>query len=425
MKPAIRVEKLSKQYRLGTRGGAYQTLREALMHSAGRAWSCLRGKKPDGAAARKGAFWALRDVSFEVEPGEVVGIIGRNGAGKSTLLKILSKIVEPTSGRAQVRGRMGSLLEVGTGFHQELTGRENIYLNGSILGMGRRDIDRKFDEIVAFAEIDEFLDTPVKRYSSGMYVRLAFAVAAHLEPEILVVDEVLAVGDVPFQKKCLAKMDNIAHQHRTILFVSHNLPAVSSLCTRAILIDNGEVKRAGTTSEVIAEFRQMMVPKSQPDAQPHVLYERPASERKGPFEIVRLELLDAAGQPKPMVSTWDDVTIRVHYAAQEHVQEGSVVIFLGLMSEAPLLLLSTQPDSTVPMAIRIGKHYVDCHLKQLPLSGGTYLLGAGLAVPNKRYLCKEENLAQFTVFPADVFGSGLRPTAARALLAVPHTWKVS
>src|SRR4051794_40113728 len=220
MKPAIRVEGLSKKYTIGSHNqrGNYQTLREAISSSAAQWWSGIRGlfgsgrPSPGECAAGGETYSALQDVSFEVQPGEVVGLIGRNGAGKSTLLKVLSRIVEPTQGRATVRGRMGSLLEVGTGFHPELTGRENIYLNGSILGMSRREIARKFDEIVAFSEVEKFLETPVKRYSSGMYVRLAFAVAAHLEPEILLVDEVLAVGDFAFQRKCLGKMGEVARE---------------------------------------------------------------------------------------------------------------------------------------------------------------------------------------------------------------------
>src|SRR5262249_26690646 len=227
MKPAIRVENVSKHYRLGTRSrGVTHNLTESIVEGAAGLWRGLTGR-PRGDDGED-TVWALRDVSLAVQPGEVVGVIGRNGAGKSTLLKILSRITEPTTGRAVVRGRMGSLLEVGTGFHPELTGRENIYLNGSILGMSRGEIDRKFDEIVAFSEIEKFLDTPVKRYSSGMYVRLAFAVAAHLEPEILVVDEVLAVGDAAFQKKCLGKMQEAGRHGQTVVFVSHNMQAVQS-----------------------------------------------------------------------------------------------------------------------------------------------------------------------------------------------------
>src|SRR5579883_1153607 len=232
MKPAIRVQELSKRYRLGRKEGAgFQTLRDTIADSFCGMWNGLRhrfrdsGNASDKASEKNDAFWALKDVSFEVRAGEVVGIVGRNGAGKSTLLKILSRITEPTAGRIVLRGRVASLLEVGTGFHPDLTGRENIYLNGAILGMRRAEIRAKFDEIVAFASVEEFLDTPVKRYSSGMYVRLAFAVAAHLEPEILIVDEVLAVGDAAFQKKCLGKMGSFAQSGRTVLFVSHNMEA--------------------------------------------------------------------------------------------------------------------------------------------------------------------------------------------------------
>ncbi len=257
MTPAIRLDGVSKQYRLGANhNGAYRTLRESLSESARKSWNRLRGKNPSlaDAESRHDTIWALKDVSFEVQPGEVVGIIGRNGAGKSTLLKILSRITEPTSGHVEMRGRIASLLEVGTGFHQELTGRENIYLNGAILGMGRREIQRKFDEIVAFAQIEPFIDTPVKRYSSGMYVRLAFAVAAHLETEILIVDEVLAVGDAAFQKKCLDKMHAISHAGRTVLFVSHNMAAVESLCTRGVFLQDGCVGLLGSDHDVIERY---------------------------------------------------------------------------------------------------------------------------------------------------------------------------
>lgn len=237
MSTVIRVSGLGKEYIIGGREKGHETFREMLTSSLTAPFRRLRKLK--GAVAEEERFWALKEVSFEVRQGEVVGIIGRNGAGKSTLLKILSRITEPTEGRIEIRGRVASLLEVGTGFHTELTGRENIYLNGAILGMSRAEIARKFDEIVAFAEVEKFLDTPVKRYSSGMYVRLAFAVAAHLEPEILIVDEVLAVGDAAFQKKCLGKMQDVAEQGRTVLFVSHNMAAIRTLCDRGLLLEQG------------------------------------------------------------------------------------------------------------------------------------------------------------------------------------------
>ncbi len=256
MSPVIKVENLSKYYRLGLIGG--KTLHDDL----NRWWARVR-KQPDpllkiGQEDRRNGngeyIWALQDVSFEVKQGEIVGIIGRNGAGKSTLLKILSRITAPTSGQVKVKGRIASLLEVGTGFHPELTGRENIYLNGAILGMKKAEIDRKFDEIVAFAEVEKFIDTPVKRYSSGMHVRLAFAVAAHLEPEILVVDEVLAVGDIAFQKKCLGKMGDVAKAGRTVLFVSHNMAAVQNLCNKAMLLNTGRIDHAGSVNETISMY---------------------------------------------------------------------------------------------------------------------------------------------------------------------------
>ncbi len=251
MEPAIRVENLGKLYRVTGRGerANYATLRETVMHAAGAPlrWARQGFAPPDPAED----FWALKGVDFEVMPGEVVGIIGRNGAGKSTLLKILSRITKPTTGRVTLNGRVGSLLEVGTGFHPELTGRENVYLNGSILGMSRREIAKKFDEIVAFAEVERFLDTPVKRYSSGMYVRLAFAVAAHLEPEILIVDEVLAVGDAGFQQKCLDKMGTAARDGKTVLFVSHNMPVIRMLCRRACVLERGRVVYSGPSQDAI------------------------------------------------------------------------------------------------------------------------------------------------------------------------------
>jgi lipopolysaccharide transport system ATP-binding protein len=248
--PAIIVEGLAKRYRLGQYRAAYGTLRDTIALAARRVTMPHREHHEDP------ELWALKDVSFDVAEGEVLGVIGRNGAGKSTLLKILTRITTPTSGRAEIRGRVGSLLEVGTGFHPELTGRENIYLNGSILGMKRREIGRKLPEIVEFSGVEQFMDTPVKRYSTGMYVRLAFSVAAHLEPEILLVDEVLAVGDAEFQRRCLGRMEDIGASGRTVLFVSHNMQAIAQLCDRAILLKDGEVALDGAAERVVADYLQ-------------------------------------------------------------------------------------------------------------------------------------------------------------------------
>jgi len=251
----IRVEEVSKRYRLGARRDTYSTLRETMSRAAGAPFKHFTSNGSE-------TVWALKDVTFAVTPGEILGIIGRNGAGKSTLLKILSRITAPTTGRVEVYGRIGSLLEVGTGFHPELTGRENIFLNGAVLGMRRAEIERKFDEIVAFAEIDRFLDTPVKHYSSGMYMRLAFAVAAHLEPEILLVDEVLAVGDSSFQKKCLGKMGEVASAGRTILFVSHNMSAIQSLCQRVLWVEKGAIVADDSAVAVVSNYLRSGLPRS-------------------------------------------------------------------------------------------------------------------------------------------------------------------
>src|SRR5213592_4233831 len=303
---AIRVENLSKRYEIGAAKRRHDTLRDQLADGL-KALFRNNGQPRQ----RKESIWALKDVSFEIKHGEVVGFIGRNGAGKSTLLKILSRITEPTAGHAEVRGRVGSLLEVGTGFHGELTGRENIYLNGAILGMKNAEIDRNFDAIVAFAEIDKFLDTPVKHYSSGMYVRLAFAVAAHLEPEILVVDEVLAVGDAAFQKKCLGKMGDVAREGRTILFVSHNLPAIEKLCQRAVIISAGQIVKQGDPVECIAAY---LGSKESPSSAVDLLRYPRHDPRLTPV-LAELELLNRDGEPSASFGCGEAVTFRVAYRA--------------------------------------------------------------------------------------------------------------
>lgn len=291
---AIRVEDLSKQYHIGGPQKTYDKLGEQLtdmfMAPFRRAGKLLRGQAT-GAAELEETIWALKDVSFEIKHGEVVGIIGRNGAGKSTLLKILSEITEPTEGYADIYGRVGSLLEVGTGFHPELTGRENIYLNGAILGMKKAEIEQKFDEIVAFAEIDKFIDTPVKHYSSGMYVRLAFAVAAHLEPEILLVDEVLAVGDIAFQRKCLGKMDEVAKQGRTVLFVSHNMGVIQALCQRGIFLNHGKVSSDGPIAETVDVYLQTLEQSVMEN-----LAERTDRKGVGQVRLIQVELFDGSNQ---------------------------------------------------------------------------------------------------------------------------------
>jgi lipopolysaccharide transport system ATP-binding protein len=300
---AIQAAGLSKEYRLGQQRQAYQTLRDELT----RAVHALVHRNGD--VRRRGTIWALDDVSFDIEPGEVVGIIGRNGAGKTTLLKILSRITEPTRGYADMRGRLGSLLEVGTGFHPELTGRENIFLNGAVLGMKRGEVARKFDEIVEFAGVAKFVDTPVKRYSSGMYVRLAFSVAAHLEPEILIVDEVLAVGDAEFQKRCLGRMELIGKSGRTVLFVSHNMATVTRLCERVILLDGGRVVLDGPSEDVTAHYLHT-------DSGTAAKRTWPDPSTAPGDELVRLRsvrVVDAEGETAGSVDVREDVGIEIAF----------------------------------------------------------------------------------------------------------------
>ncbi len=300
----IEVKNLSKSYQIGKRKESYYSLRDEITNLVRKPTQLLKGQKDE-----KEDFWALKDINFSVEKGEVVGVIGRNGAGKTTLLKVLSRITPPTTGEAIIRGRINSLLEVGTGFHPELKGRENIYLNGAILGMTKKEIDSKFNEIVEFAEIGKFLDTPVKRYSSGMYVRLAFAVAAHLEPEILLIDEVLAVGDYKFQKKCLKKMSKVSREGRTVLFVSHNMTSVAKLCNRAILLESGKLVMEGPTSEVVERYIGL-----RKDMRSEVNWRNPS---KAPGDsVVKLKsvrILSEDGEPNSELDIGEDFLIELTY----------------------------------------------------------------------------------------------------------------
>ncbi len=307
---AIRAENLSKQYRLGTALSRHDTLRDQIMGG-------LKSAFRRGGRAEQGpeTIWALKDVSFEVKPGELVGIIGRNGAGKSTLLKILSRITEPTRGRAEIRGRLGSLLEVGTGFRLELSGRENIYLNGAILGMRKAEIDRKFDEIVAFAEVEPFVDTPVKRYSSGMYARLAFAVAAHLDPDILLIDEVLSVGDLAFQRKCIAHAKRLQERNATVLFVSHNMFAVKAMCNRVIYLSEGEARFDGAPEHVIHLYEQESRLTTAKWAQEMV---GPDPARR-PIRITEIELLGEDGRPRTVFDYGERMRVRLSFEASERI----------------------------------------------------------------------------------------------------------
>jgi lipopolysaccharide transport system ATP-binding protein len=362
-------------------------------------------------------------VSFEIQQGDRVGIIGRNGAGKSTLLKILSRITEPTKGSIRIKGRVASLLEVGTGFHPELTGRENIYLNGAILGMSKAEIKRKFDEIVAFAEVEKFLDTPVKRYSSGMYVRLAFAVAAHLEPEILVVDEVLAVGDAAFQKKCLGKMEDVGKEGRTVIFVSHNMGIMENLCNQGIYLKFGQVDFAGLMKQAINHY--LSSDRDIINYKPGVLFKININvPLVDVFKITEVTLLDQNHTIKNIVKTWDYLRIRIKYFSPKKVSTGSVVIEVYTFSGNKMIEYSTQPLSGIDFAILPGESYADCIIPCLPLAAGDYKINVGLAVPMTEWLCREENLASLEVGTSDVYQSGLPPNQQRTVIAVEHYWEV-
>lgn len=418
-KAAICIEQVSKLYRIGRRSGnGYSTLREQLVDVAKAPLRYLGGSgriADDNANACE--HWALRDVSFKVEPGEAVGIIGRNGAGKSTLLKIVSRITEPSSGRVEMRGRLSSLLEVGTGFHPELTGRENIYLNGAILGMSRREIARKFDEIVAFAEVEQFLDTPVKHYSSGMYVRLAFAVASHLETEILVVDEVLAVGDQAFQKKCLGKMGAISRSGRTVIFVSHSMPTILNLCQQVAVLDRGRLSYMGPCEQGVQRYLK----DRQVAAGADVDLSNHPNRRRGKGRVFqRLRILDGQGEPVTQPGCGDRMALeflvehpagrQMHYGAWVEDSLGSRLFTVGTH-----LSRSELPASEGPRRVR-------CDLGRVMLAPGQYHL---FLFAGPIYQMSEDVIdqaASFEVLGADVHGNGRLPNATQGPFVVPSAW---
>jgi lipopolysaccharide transport system ATP-binding protein len=414
MEPIIRVENLGKRYRMGARSNAYATLRE-------RITSAVRSPlKASSARASRETFWALRDISFDVQPGEIVGIIGRNGAGKSTFLKILSRITAPSEGHVELHGRVSSLLEVGTGFHPELTGRENVYLNGAILGMHSTEIKRRFDEIVQFAEVERFINTPVKHYSSGMYTRLAFAVAAHLEPEILLIDEVLAVGDAEFQKKCLGKMSEVARAGRTVLFVSHNMAAVEKLCQRGVLLEQGRIKYAGSQTETIAHYLTGL------QASVTNLRERTDRTGTGSMRIVAIEVRDIQNRPLEIVASGQDVDIYLHYEANPGFRDANVVAGLGVRTQlgVPVFLQHNRltQDSWGESLPERGAFV--CRLRRLPLPPSTYRLTYSLLQRDGQYLDMIEDAGGLTVVAGDFFGSGEVPPPTHGCCLVDAEWRL-
>lgn len=418
----IRVEDLAKEYRLGVinHGMLYRDLQSW--------WARVRGREDPNAKiserpiehedrerVRNDRYLALEDVSFEVERGQVLGVIGRNGAGKSTLLKILSRVTGPTRGVVKIRGRIASLLEVGTGFHPELTGRENIFLNGAILGMTTAEVRRNLDAIVAFAEVERFIDTPVKRYSSGMYVRLAFAVAAHLEPEILIVDEVLAVGDYRFQRKCMAKMDEVSTQGRTILFVSHNMGAVRKLCSRALLLRDGRLIADGSSDAVVARYLEDRIAKSA-----SAIY---AEDKSKDIQVLRVALIDHAGKPSLHLDMLRPFRVEVEYAVHRDVS--GVVISCAIQTQFDETLIATADHDldrsrleTRPRGIHTTSVEIPAHL----INSGTFTLVIGISVPGKVIYDRREAL----VFELHDTGSfvvdGGGEERRNSLLLLPLRW---
>jgi len=372
-----------------------------------------------GTARHQERFWALRDIDLTVEEGEVLGVIGRNGAGKSTLLKILSRITKPTTGEALVRGRVGSLLEVGTGFHPELTGRENIFLNGAILGMRRDEIRRRFDEIIDFAGVERFLDTPVKRYSSGMQIRLAFAVAAHLEPEILLVDEVLAVGDAAFQKKCLGKISGVAKSGRTVLYVSHNLPTVLSLTSRCVCIEGGEVRFDGSPEAAVADYLKMMEA-----SRSEVLESRSDRSGSGRMRLTGVEFRNRQGESISSALAGKEVQIAIDYRADGGKELRSVDVAMSFFSSTEEKLFTTTTAVSSGFDRLPAEGTIVCSIPKLPLQPGSYPFEVFCLVEGDM-ADRIEHAGELDVAGGDFFGTGRLPNAVRGPLLVGHTWGAS
>jgi lipopolysaccharide transport system ATP-binding protein len=409
---SIEVESLSKKYQIGVMHHDL-SLREQIVSLARRPIAAMR--------PRGETIWALQDISFRAEAGEVIGIVGRNGAGKSTLLKILSKITYPTSGEVRVKGRIASLLEVGTGFHEELTGRENVYLNGSILGMKKREVDQHFDAIVAFSGVEQFIDTPIKRYSSGMRLRLGFAVAAHLDPDVLVVDEVLAVGDAGFQKKCISAMDGLRSSGRTVLFVSHNLAAVENLCSRGIWIDEGKVQMDGQAKDVVLKYMDSYAGSEACGS------ELSTQTRLGSGEVryTRIEYLAADRTPRRITRTGDALVVRLHYHAAQAVKDPS--FGFRLFSEMGTLITETNHRLNGMHIHKVGpgEGYVEVELQSFNLVPGRYQLSLWITAPSGKPVYDGDVRASLEVSPTDVYKSGHIVDNRLGLVYFPQRWKLA
>jgi lipopolysaccharide transport system ATP-binding protein len=425
---AIKVENISKIYRIGMKEKTHDTIGGAVIDfvkSPLKNYKTYRSyykfndvdlKNPE-TKDHNDIIWATRNVSFEVGKGQVVGLIGGNGAGKSTLLKILAKITPPTSGRAEIRGRLSSLLEVGTGFHPELTGRDNVFLNGAILGMTKKEIKQKFDEIVDFSGVEKFIDTPVKRYSSGMKVRLAFAVSAFLEPEILLVDEVLAVGDSAFQNKCIGKMGEVSKEGRTIIFVSHNMPAILNLCERVIVMESGSVKMDTDPDTGIKAYFESTASQGN-----HNDFSKLPRLRNHQPTLQRLEFLNAFGTPVNSVQSGDSLTVRIHYSHSDAIKNAHFgITFETLMGIKVFYVHSKIQKGRFPDLAPSG--VVECRIHKLPLLAGTYYITAGCG-SQKVQMDYLERCCQFQVTEADVFGTGKTLNPKAACVFVEADWEI-
>jgi lipopolysaccharide transport system ATP-binding protein len=418
-KPIIEVQNLSKLYTLGSIGAT------SLRESAEMLWAAVTRKKrvngtaltarfaPEQVGPVPHSFWALRDVNFTVQPGEVIGLIGQNGAGKSTLLKILSRITEPTKGRAVLRGRVASLLEVGTGFHPELSGRDNIYLNGAILGMKHAEIARKFDEIVSFAEVEDFVDTPVKRYSSGMHLRLAFAVAAHLEPEILLVDEVLAVGDATFQKKCLGKMGDVARQGRTVLVVSHNMASILSLCQRAVMLKYGTVSKVGPVQEIVHAYLEGSKPEELV-----ALSDRHDREGDGSvrYESIAIENADGGS----IIRTGSRCRVTIRYKSSKPVRQTRFLLTIYDLTHVSLFQLDTEATGGLPEVLP-AEGAIVCETGPLPITPGRCYINLDL-MHGHQMADRITYAAYFDVEVDDFYGTGKLPKREWTMTVIKHRW---
>ncbi len=408
----IQIEGVSKRYRIG-RLQHDLSLREQLVEFVRSPFNLGRDKEE--------VIWALRDVSFRANEGDVVGIVGRNGAGKSTLLKILSRITYPTSGTVKVKGRVASLLEVGTGFHDELTGRENVYLNGSILGMRKREVDRHFDAIVAFSGVEQFIDTPIKRYSSGMRLRLGFAVAAHLDPDVLIVDEVLAVGDAGFQKKCVQAMEGLRNTGRTVLFVSHNLAAVEHLCSRGIWIDAGQVRMDGSAKEVIEAYMGAYSA-GQTAAMDLTAHEKRVGS--GEIRYTKIEYLNPDGTQCGMTRSGDPLVIRFHYHAEKTVRDINFGFILYSSMGTLLTWTSNWHHRILIPEIRPGDGYVDLEIDSINLVPGTYSFSLWLTGEDQKVHDKIESGLALEIEVSDVYNCGRVLESRWGIVYFPQRWRI-